>query len=220
MPRPTRLDPSLAHILQATIEKCKRHIHKAEPARVISYDAETQTAEVQPVIQIDMGPGGRAEPEFETSSPIGNVPVVWPGGAAGFLHVSLAPGDHVLLVHCDQDFSRWWVTGSVSPPAVWNLHDIHPVAIAGFNPEASPFPVEVGDHVTLAATSELRLGSADASAPVALAPQVTEAFDTLTTALDGLVTALDALAPGTKTAWDLAMATFSSAVAASKVRAT
>jgi hypothetical protein len=195
VPRPR--DPSLAHILQATIEKCQRQIHKAEPARVIAYNAEAQTVDVQPLIQRDQGPGGRSEPEFETGPPYNEVPVCWPGGSAGFLHVPLEPGDNVLIVHCDQNYARWWVSGSISVPEIRNLHGLHPIAIPGLRHEAQPLPVSSGTHVTLAATDELRLGDDGATAPVALAPLVEDQLADLVTRIGLWKAAINALPPAT-----------------------
>jgi hypothetical protein len=160
MPRPRELgQPSWPDILQGTIEKSHRHINKAEPARVLSYDAEAQTVDVQPLIQYDMGPGGRAEPEFESSAPLHEVPVLWPGGSNGFLHMSLEPGDNVLIVHCDQDISRWLVTGSISVPEVLQLHGHHPIAIPGLRHEAQAKALPLTSSASAPMTPRRRLRS-------------------------------------------------------------
>lgn len=157
--------PSWPQILQAVIDKAQRNIHGAMPGRVRSYNIETQTAEVQLLVRID----------GEAVAPLLDVPVCWPSGIAGHLHVPLTAGDTVLVVFVDEDYGKWWGDpsgtpgGSVVAPEVEQRHGMHPVAIPGFRREVEALPV-TGGHVTLAATAELRLGADDATDPVALAP--------------------------------------------------
>lgn len=166
-------DPRLANILQAATDKSHRHIHKAMPARVVEYDVETQHATVQLLVQLD----------GETVAPLQDVPVCFPGGAAGFLHVPLAAGDNVLIVFCDEDFSKWWETGSISPPLIEQRHGLYPIAIPGLVRAAAPFLATAG-HVTLAAEDELRLGSDEATEAVALANLVLEQLNALKAAIN------------------------------------
>lgn len=184
MPRPRELgQPSWPEILQTATDRSARHIHTALPGRVVSYDVASQTASVQLVVQVD----------GETVAPLGDVPVCWPGGAAGFLHIPLVAGDNVLVVFSEEDYSKWWVTGSVSPPEIQQRHGLHAIAIPGLNPETTPFPA-TGGHVTLAATNELRLGADDASDPVALKSLVEQAVLDL---LDGVISSAGSVtAPG------------------------
>jgi protein gp138 len=179
MPRPR--DPRLAEILQATIETSHARIHKSLPARVVSYDVATQHCSAQILVQID----------GETISPLQDVPVCWPGGAAGFLHVPLEAGDNVLLVFCDEDYSKWWETGSISPPLVQQRHGLHPIAIPGLRRAAEALDV-TGGHVTLSTSSELRLGSDNASDPVALKSLVESAVLDL---LDGIISSAGSVTP-------------------------
>jgi hypothetical protein len=159
VPRPNETtQPSWPEILDALQARTQRAIHTALPGTVKSYDVATQVATVQLVVQL----------EGVTVPPLADVPVCWPGGAAGFLHVPLAAGDPVLVVFAEEDFSRWWDTGSISAPTVLARHGLHAIAIPGLRRAAAPHSV-TGGHVTLAATSELRLGSDAASAFVALA---------------------------------------------------
>src|SRR5688572_20379138 len=65
--------PSWPAILNGVIEKTYRNLHKAEPARVLSYDSEKQTVNVQPVVDFEVAPG-----EYARSVPLRDVPVCWP----------------------------------------------------------------------------------------------------------------------------------------------
>lgn len=202
--------PEWPEILRQLQETVMGRIHTSLPGIVRAYDSPTQTARVQLAVQLK----GRNVP------PLDDVPVMWLGGAAGFLHVPLAEGDTVLVLFCEEDFSKWLTSGSVSAPAVLARHGLHAVALAGLRTRTAPFAA-TGGHVTLAATSELRLGDDTATDLVALAPATTAALDNLVSALDDVFEALDAAAPGTSAAFTVALAAagFSSAVAATKVKA-
>lgn len=153
--------PSWPDILRGVQDSLAARIHTSLPAIVRSYDSSTQTAEVQLAVQLR----GNDVP------PLADVPVAWPGGAAGFVHVPLAAGDTVLVVFTEEDHSGWWSTGSVSAPRVLARHGLHAVAIPGLRPATTPMAV-TGGHVTVAAAGEVRLGSDAATAFVALASLV------------------------------------------------
>ncbi len=174
MPGPTDVDqPDWNTILRAVQDSLALRIHTSLPAVVQSYDVATQTATVQLAVQL-LG---------NNVPPLPEVPVCWPGGAAGFLHAPLAVGDSVLVVFTEEDYSGWFDTGSVSAPRVLARHGLHAVAIPGLRRAAAPLAV-TGGHVTLGAASELRLGSDAATAAVALATLVATQLQALKTAVD------------------------------------
>lgn len=128
---------------------------------------------------------------FEALPPLGDVPVLWPG--------AWARGDTCLVVFCEESFAKWWDTGSVEQPEVLRRHGLHAVCI--------PVVARAGQAAQFVALSNL----------------VTAALDKLKLTIEGVILpALDPLAPVT-TAWNTAMTVtppvFSSAVAASKVKA-
>ncbi len=172
MSGPTDIDePDWGTILRAVQTDLQQKIHTSLPGIVRAYDVATQTATIQLAVQLQgnnvppLGPG---------------IPVCWPGGAAGFLHVPLAVGDSVLVVFAEEDPSGWLDTGSVSAPRVLARHGLHAVAIPGLRRPATPLAV-TGGHVTLGATSEVRLGSDGATDPVALKSLVEAAIQDLLT---------------------------------------
>jgi hypothetical protein len=207
MENPSELnDPSWPDILRAVQTQVQARIHTALPGRVRSYDVATQTAEVELVVQLD----GEAVP------PLAEVPVLWPGGAAGFLHVPLAEGDTVMVLFAEEDFSRWFETGSVSAPAALARHGLHAVAIPGLRRAAAPLAVTTG-HVTLAATSALHLGSDTATAFVALATLVDARLAAMVSYINTHVHATAAVGPPVPPTVLLGA---QASVAASKVKAT
>jgi hypothetical protein len=207
MENPSELnDPSWPDILRAVQTQVQARIHTALPGRVRSYDVATQTAEVELVVQLD----GEAVP------PLADVPVCWPGGSAGFLHVPLAEGDTVMVLFAEEDFSRWFETGSVSAPAALARHGLHAVAIPGLRRAAAPLAVTTG-HVTLAATSALHLGSDTATAFVALATLVDARLAAMVSYINTHVHATAAVGPPVPPTVLLGA---QASVAASKVKAT
>lgn len=171
MTRPNEArQPPWNAILDAAAAKALGEVHTVLPCIVRSYDVATQTVECESVVE----PRENPYPIFS------GVPVMWPGGAAGFLHVPLAANDTVLLLFSQEDFSKWWDTGSVSAPAVLARHGLYSIAIPGLRRAKAPLAV-TGGHVTLGVANELRLGADAATAFVALANLVDARFETIRT---------------------------------------
>jgi hypothetical protein len=204
--------PSWPDILRGVQNQLQERLHTALPGIVRNYDVATQMAEVQLAVQLN----------GENVPPLADVPVCWPGGAAGFLHVPLAAGDTVLVVFSEEDFSKWFDTGSISAPAVLARHGLHAVAIPGLRHPGAALSVTSG-HVTLGAMSEIRLGSDGATDPVALKSLVEDAVLDL---LSNIITAAGSVtAPGGGPAFVAALTAYQSTlvgtlqVGASKVKA-
>ncbi len=172
-------EPDWAAILRGVQTNLQQRIHTSLPGVIRSYDVTTQTADVQLAVQLS----GHNVP------PLSQVPVMWPGGAAGGLHIPLAAGDTVLVVFAEEDFSRWLSTGSVSAPAVLARHGLHAIAIPG--KLRTPATV-TGGHVTLAATGStaVHLGSDGATDAIALEPGVAAILQDVITEVATVVAAL------------------------------
>ena len=203
--------PSWPEIIRAIQAQTQAAIHTALPGIVKSYDTATQTATVQLSVQLQ----GVSVP------PLPDVPVAWPGGAAGFLHVPLTAGDPVLVVFAEEDFSRWWTTGSVSSPAVLARHGLHAMAIPGLRRAAAPLAV-TGGHVTLAATSALHLGSDTATDAVTLEPAAATILADIITQLNTVIAALvptTGVAPGVQATYLTAINLISARISAGEMAA-
>jgi hypothetical protein len=191
-------EPEWPEILRGVQDSLAARIHTSLPGVVKAYDVAKQTATVQLAVQL----------RGQNVPPLADVPVCWPGGAAGFVHVPLDGGDTVLVVFCEEDFSRWFTTGSVSAPAVLARHGLHAVAIPGFRRAGAPLAV-TGGHVTVGAASEVHLGSDLAALAVVLQSSPT----TWKTVFDTWAAALPALgAPLTDTAFKAAMVALGTAL--------
>ena len=83
-------------------------LHCALPGKVLSFDAETQTAEIQPAVKL----GSLTYP------PLSGVPVFMP------VPFEVNPGDACLVVFADIDIDSWLETGEASVPKSARRHSL------------------------------------------------------------------------------------------------
>ena len=121
--------------LQQALESFRREIfaslHVAMPGIILSYDASSATAEVQPALRRRTSSG-----DLMTAPILSGVPVFLP--ASDFVP---APGDHCLLIFCDFCIDGWFDTGQPVLPPSPRMHDLSDAfAIVGFRPRAFSQP--------------------------------------------------------------------------------
>lgn len=97
--------PRPSEVYARILEEFGACLHVARPGKVVSYDAATRTATVQPMVMTPLRTG-EGEREVHELAAIHAVPVCWPG------QVDLVAGDGVLLVFCDFDIGSWRDGGS------------------------------------------------------------------------------------------------------------
>lgn len=123
--------PDLRDVLAAFLGGERNDINVAMPGRVESYDAATQRASVQPLIQaarVDED-GDRIS---ETLPVVHEVPVVFPGCGAYSITFPIAKGDGVLLVFSQGALDRWLDRGGIVDPEDDRRHSINDaIAIPG-----------------------------------------------------------------------------------------
>ncbi len=83
-------------------------LHCALPGKVISFDAETQTAEIQPAVKL----GSLAYP------PLSDVPVFMP------VPFEVNSGDACLMVFADIDIDAWLGSGEAEEPLSARKHSL------------------------------------------------------------------------------------------------
>ena len=83
-------------------------LHCALPGKVISFDAETQTAEIQPAVRL----GSLTYP------PLSGVPVFMP------VSFEVNPGDACLVVFADIDIDAWLASGEAEEPLSARRHSL------------------------------------------------------------------------------------------------
>lgn len=121
---------ALAHLARMA------EVHTAIPGRVERYDAATQRADVQPLVQraVPRVDGGTL---LESLPVVRSVPVLWPHAGGYFVHLPLAAGDDVLLVVSEVDPSRYLESGQPGAPIDRRRHHLsHAFAIPGVHPNA------------------------------------------------------------------------------------
>ena len=101
-------------------------LHVAMPGIILSYDAASATAEVQPALRRRTSSG-----DLVTAPVLSGVPVFLP--SADF---TPSAGDHCLLLFCDFCIDGWFDTGQPVLPPSPRMHDLSDAfAIVGFRPK-------------------------------------------------------------------------------------
>jgi hypothetical protein len=185
-------EPSEAEVIIAGIEAALRGVHTALPGTIVSYVAATQTATVAPAVKLELAAG-----VHEDIPPIPEVPVLWPGGTGGSLHIPLVPGDGVLLLFFEQDPAPY-LTGNPLL-ASKRRHGLFPVAIAGLRKTAAPLAPTAAPATALVLAGSgsaaiaidatgIRLGSVAALDPVVIESKLRAALSTAATAAGFIAT--------------------------------
>jgi hypothetical protein len=134
-----RISPQDA--IRQAIEAAKRQSHTNLPGIVVTYNATTKRADIQPGLNRLVPTDVDGEFSSERLPVIPDVPVVWPAGGGSWFQGDLIPGEGVLLVCCEADPSEFLRRGSVSDPAdVRTASLAHAVAIPGLRPDGSVIP--------------------------------------------------------------------------------
>ena len=159
--------PTLGESIRAMIGRDRNDLHTAIPACVVSYDAATQKATVQPEIfaettDID---GNRVATKLPA---ITDVPVVFPRSGAYGITFPLAAGDTVLVVFSESSLDKWATKGGDTDPEDRRKHSLSDaIAIPGLFPFNKPTS-QVASGAMVISGGEIRIGSKDASELVAL----------------------------------------------------
>ena len=139
------------------------------PAKVVSYDAATQTVDAQPLVLLSTVQGLRP------ASIARQVQVRWPAGSTWSVVGDLVSGDYGWLRPAGADISAWKMQGAEGDPtAIPRSNSLSDVVFEpGSQPVSTPLPSDAyaaGSLVIKAAS--LLLGDATATAFVALADLV------------------------------------------------
>lgn len=119
--RQIRADP--LETARANEDGRQAQLHTAMPGFIVSYNAQTMTATVQPSIQgIQRMRDGTTKPV--TISPIQDVPVHFPGGGGHTLTFPVAANDECLIIFSERNIDAWYQHGGVQAPLDWRMHDI------------------------------------------------------------------------------------------------
>ena len=102
-------------------------IHCALPGTVMSFDAESQTAVIQPAVK------RRADQRDVPLPLLRDVPVFMP------VPFEINPGDACLVIFADCDIDAWFESGEAEMPASNRMHSLSDgFAFVGFRPRVIP----------------------------------------------------------------------------------
>lgn len=123
--------PTLAQVLREAIEQRVASLRVSLPARVVSFDAAEQTAEVQPLIadtQEDDS-GNTVNVELPV---ISGVPVQFTGGGGFADTYPVAQGDPCWLIFSDRSIDDWFARGEkTTPTETRRHHETDAIALLG-----------------------------------------------------------------------------------------
>ena len=105
--------------LQALKQDILSSLHCALPGTVVSFDAESQTAVIQPAVKHRPVSSRPTEGSGEISLPLlRDVPVFMP------VSFEVNEGDACLVIFADCDIDAWFETGEAEVPASDRMHSL------------------------------------------------------------------------------------------------
>lgn len=182
--------PTQREALERVLKAGRRSLHTAFPARVVVYDADAQTVDVEPQLMRELE-GEEGALDFERLPILHDVPIQWARAGGFVVTFPIAVGDFVEIVCAEQSTLAWRETGEVSGPGVSQPHGLNgAIARPGWYPDTK--------KLSGVSTTDLVLGKEDGSATIKVKPDgsVTLAADAgaLAVALAPLVEAAIAAA--------------------------
>lgn len=185
-PSPTVPNPKQTDIMGQLITAAIGGVNGPEFASVLSYNATTQRAVVQPVAKLVFMSETERGWDLEEQPPIPNVPVLWPASSAGALTMPLAAGDRVLLLIASRSLDEYKQTGNNNiTQQDLRRHSMQDAVAVPMNVLALTTAQWALGAVVLAG-SDVRLGSSLATSPVALATPTNANFTALQTFLSAV----------------------------------
>ncbi len=133
----------LGNVIEEAVRTALRAARAALPGRIVTYDIQTQTAEVKIQVEIPlMKLDGRSEVlrgqhTYEPLPNLHGVPVGHPRGGGFFVHFPMLPGDFVWVMFSDLSLDEFTRTGKVSKPKDTRSHDLFPYALPASDPSVS-----------------------------------------------------------------------------------
>lgn len=130
------------------IQKASFDIRCCIPGIIQSYNAENNTAEIQPAIREEVVNEDNSVSYVNLPLLI-NVPIVFPSTKLGGVRFTLEQGDECLVVFSDLSYDNFWISGNVQNPIEVRRHDLSDgIAIPCVLSQPNTKAVEEGFTVT------------------------------------------------------------------------
>ena len=104
--------------LQTLKKDILSYLHCALPGTVVSYDAESQTAVIQPAVSRVIPTVAEGSPSSVSLPLLRDVPVFMP------VSFEVNEGDACLVIFADCDIDAWFETGEAEVPASDRMHSL------------------------------------------------------------------------------------------------
>lgn len=177
--------PDLVDIILSAIRANQLELNTCMPAVVRSYDAEKQTATVQPSFK-----RLQTDPRKFVSRPeIDDVPVVFPRAGGRGIVFPIAEGDAVMLVFSQRSLDTWLDNGGEIDLKETRLHNINDaIAIPGLYSEGGALvPQPIADGTELRGDKILIGNSGTSDEPMVLGNVLQTNLEDLITAIEDLI---------------------------------
>lgn len=173
----TRSTPNLTQVMREFVLEGLGGTHTMEPGRIVSYDADTQTCTVQPVVRSRFVDADTDASFYELPPPIANTPVAFPSGGGTSIVWPLERGDFVTIIYAERSIDEWQATASSDNiPQDTRRHDrTDAIVVPGLRSPADPLEENAhSPNAMVIKVEEIRIGDADVSTWLARADRVAE----------------------------------------------
>lgn len=138
---------TLTSVVKQAIENKTAEIHTALPGQIVSYDASTQTADIQLLIKRKFFD---SSVKAQTLPVIPNVPVKHPRTIDAFIHLPIKKGDFVELIFQERSIDKYLASGQIVDPEDFRKHDFRDaIAHLGYYPIDNTFEVTNPDAIEI-----------------------------------------------------------------------
>jgi len=169
--------PTLTRVMREFVAEGLGGTHTAEPGRIVSYDAETQTCTVQPVIRGRFVDADDGSSSYQLPPPIPNTPVAFPAGGGASITWPLERGDFVTIIYAERSLDEWQATaGSDNIPQDTRRHDrTDAIVVPALRSPAAPLDADAHHPSSMVIKiEEIRIGDATINTYLARADRVAE----------------------------------------------
>ena len=139
--------PTLEELIQIAIESYLVNMNTSMPGKIVSYDKDTQKAEVQPLFVMTFSGDVKLDIPI-----ISNVPVVFPRTKDAYIHFPIAKDDPCLLVFNQRSLDTWKASDgivTVDPDDDRKFDFTDCVAFPGLSSDSAAFTPENNTDVIM-----------------------------------------------------------------------